>query len=74
MSPTHDSSHKRCTPLQLSFFRVNEDTQDSVRQILKKKTDPLEDPKEDPQEPLHISMIYYMKALQGRPHGLIIPF
>jgi hypothetical protein len=38
-SPTHDSSHEwQCTSVQLSFFCVNEDTQDSVRQIPKKKT------------------------------------
>jgi hypothetical protein len=69
-NPTQDSSHERRAPPWLPFFCVNEDTQDSVRQIPKMKTDP----QEDPQEPLHISMIYYIKALQGRPHGLIIPF
>jgi hypothetical protein len=45
-SLTQDSSHEWRTPLQLSFFCVNEDTQDSVRQtpkkIPKKKTDPQE--------------------------------
>jgi hypothetical protein len=45
-SHTQDSSHEQHAPLWLPFFCVNEDTQDSVRQIPKKKTDPQEDPQE----------------------------
>ena len=47
-SHTHDSSHEWSTLPQFSFFHVNEDTQDSVRQTPKKnpkkKTDHQEDP------------------------------
>jgi hypothetical protein len=39
-SPTQNSSHEQRAPLQLPFFCVNEDTQDS-------KTDPQEDTQKD---------------------------
>jgi hypothetical protein len=44
------------------------------KKIPRRRQIPKKIPKKIPKNHYILSMIYYMKALQGRPHGLIIPF